>query len=52
MAAFTKKLCMYSNVVKTDMILIYGECKKNASAIARLCIFLKTLRFFQNFLRE
>jgi hypothetical protein len=36
MAAFTKKLCMYSNVVKTDMILIYGECKKNASAIARL----------------
>jgi hypothetical protein len=29
---------MYSNDEKTeDMILIYGECNKNASAVARLC---------------
>jgi succinyl-CoA synthetase alpha subunit len=27
---------MYSNDEKTDMILIYGECNKNASAAARL----------------
>jgi hypothetical protein len=41
---------MYSNDEKTDMILINGECNKNASAVARLCkeytyIFPKTLRF-------
>jgi hypothetical protein len=28
---------MYSNDEKTDMILIYGEWNKNASAVARLC---------------
>jgi hypothetical protein len=28
------------------MILIYGECNKNASAVARLDIFSKTLGFF------
>jgi hypothetical protein len=28
---------LYSNDEKTDMILIYGECNKNASAVARLC---------------
>jgi hypothetical protein len=28
---------MYSNDEKTDMILICGECNKNASAVARLC---------------
>jgi hypothetical protein len=28
---------MYSNDEKTDMILIYGECNKNAPAVARLC---------------
>jgi hypothetical protein len=28
---------MYSNDEKTDMILIYGESNKNASAVARLC---------------
>jgi hypothetical protein len=28
---------MYLNDEKTDMILIYGECNKNAPAIARLC---------------
>jgi hypothetical protein len=28
---------MYSNNEKTDMILIYGECNKKASAVARLC---------------
>jgi hypothetical protein len=27
---------MYSNDEKTDMILIYGECNTNASAVARL----------------
>jgi hypothetical protein len=53
MAAFTKKVCMYSNVVKTDMILIYSECKKmllplrvyadndfpkNSSVFSQLCL--------------
>jgi hypothetical protein len=28
---------MYLNDEKTDMILIYSECNKNASAGARLC---------------
>jgi hypothetical protein len=28
---------MYSNDEKTEMILIYGGCNKNASAVARLC---------------
>jgi hypothetical protein len=28
---------MYSNDKKTDMSLIYGECNKNASAVAPLC---------------
>jgi hypothetical protein len=28
---------MYSNNEKTDMIMIYGECNKNVSAVARLC---------------
>jgi hypothetical protein len=28
---------MYSNDEKTDMILIYGECNKNASDVTRLC---------------
>jgi hypothetical protein len=28
---------MYSNDEKTDMILIYGEYNKNASAVARSC---------------
>jgi hypothetical protein len=28
---------LYSNDEKTDMILIYGEWNKNASAVARLC---------------
>jgi hypothetical protein len=28
---------MYSNDAKIDTILIYGECNKNTSAIARLC---------------
>jgi hypothetical protein len=28
---------MYLNDEKTDMILIYGECNKNASAGERLC---------------
>jgi hypothetical protein len=42
---------MYLNDGKTDTILIYGECNKNASAVARLVrqtinIFPKTLRFF------
>jgi hypothetical protein len=32
-----EKVKMYSNNEKTDMILIYGECNKNASAVARLC---------------
>jgi hypothetical protein len=31
----TIKMC--SNDEKTDMILIYGECNKNASVIASLC---------------
>jgi hypothetical protein len=38
----------YSNDEKTDMILMYGECNKIASAVVRLqiiIIFLKTLRF-------
>jgi hypothetical protein len=29
--------CTYSNDEKIDMILIYGECNKNASAVARFC---------------
>jgi hypothetical protein len=41
---------MYSNDEKTDMILIYGECNKNACAVAAFMqiinIFTKTLRFF------
>jgi hypothetical protein len=28
---------MYSNDGKTVMILIYGECNKKSSAVARLC---------------
>jgi hypothetical protein len=32
---------MYSNDEKTDMMLIYGECNKNASAVARFCRQLK-----------
>jgi hypothetical protein len=28
---------MYPNDEKTDMIMIYGECNKNVSAVARLC---------------
>jgi hypothetical protein len=28
---------IYSNNEETDMILIHGECNKNASAVARLC---------------
>jgi hypothetical protein len=28
---------IYGNDEKTDMILIYRECNKNASAVARLC---------------
>jgi hypothetical protein len=28
---------MYSNDEKTDMILVYGKCNKNAPAVARLC---------------
>jgi hypothetical protein len=28
---------MYSKYEKTDMILIYGEYNKNASAVERLC---------------
>jgi hypothetical protein len=30
-------LKMYSKDEKTDMILIYGKCNKNATAVARLC---------------
>jgi hypothetical protein len=42
---------MYSSDEKTVMILINGECNKNAFAVARLCrrylyIFPKTLCFF------
>jgi hypothetical protein len=38
---------MYSNDEKTDMILIYSECNKNASTIARLCKnFPKNSSFF------
>jgi hypothetical protein len=37
---------MYSNDEKTDIVLIYGECNKNTSVVARLSIFSKTLRFF------
>jgi hypothetical protein len=41
--------CTYSNDEKTDIILIYDECNKNASAVARLCsqyihIFSKTTK--------
>jgi hypothetical protein len=28
---------MYSHDEKPDMILIYGECNKNASAVGHLC---------------
>jgi hypothetical protein len=28
---------MYSNDEKTDMILIYGECNKNACTVVGLC---------------
>jgi hypothetical protein len=28
---------MYFNDEKTDMILIYDKCNKNASAVVRLC---------------
>jgi hypothetical protein len=28
---------MYSNDKKGDVILIYGECNKNDSAVVRLC---------------
>jgi hypothetical protein len=40
---------MDSNDEETDMILIYGECNKNASTVARyqtINISPKTLRFF------
>lgn len=36
LSLYLLKVKMYSNDEKTDMILIYGECKKNASAAARL----------------
>jgi hypothetical protein len=42
---------MYSNDEKTDMTLIYWECNKNASAVARFCKhFPKNYSFFYNFI--
>jgi hypothetical protein len=32
-----RRLLNVSNDETTDMILIYGKCNKNASAVARLC---------------
>jgi hypothetical protein len=41
---------MYSDDLKTDMILIYGECNENAFCrcwfMQTINIFLKTLRCF------
>jgi hypothetical protein len=28
---------MYSDDLKTDIVLTYGECNENASAVAGLC---------------
>jgi hypothetical protein len=41
---------MYLNDEKTDMILIYGECNKNASVYVDNKRFPKNSSFFHNFI--
>jgi hypothetical protein len=44
---------MYLSDEKTNMVLIYGECNKKASAVAHLCrhkYFPKNSSFFHNFI--